>query len=377
MIAQSAVAAVGLGLPSVAPDLRARFGLSLAALGVLLASSHAGALLGPLPWGVLADRLGERRVVGGGLAGAAAALVAAAFTDTATALGLSLFAVGLLGSAANVGGGRAVAGWFAREQRGFALGLRHTATPLGAAVAAATLPVVVSTGGLSAGFLVLAGFAALASGVSMWLLRPAPQVALAPPVAGPTPFRDSAIWTLSAGSGLVVLAQIAILTFLTVYLTAGRGWSAEWAAAVFALLLVAGATARIVAGAVSDRVGHRVRMVRRLALAAGIAAAVAALVLGAPDALAVPALLVAGTLSMSGNGVSFAAAVELAGLRRAGTALGLQNTVLAVAVVISPPLFGLLVAAVGWQAAFGLLALPPLAGALVLSPLARLSPRPG
>ena len=43
---------------------------------------------------------------------------------------------------------------------------------------------------------------------------------------------------------------------------------------------------------------------------------------------------------MAGNGVSFAAAAEMAGPARVGTALGLQNTVLAVAVAIAPPAFG-------------------------------------
>ena len=43
---------------------------------------------------------------------------------------------------------------------------------------------------------------------------------------------------------------------------------------------------------------------------------------------------------MAGNGVSFAAAAEMAGPARVGTALGLQNTILFVAVAIAPPAFG-------------------------------------
>ena len=69
-----------------------------------------------------------------------------------------------------------------------------------------------------------------------------------------------------------------------------------------------------------------------------------------------PLLIVAGVLLMAGNGVSFAAAAEMAGPRRVGTALGLQNTVLAVAVAIAPPAFGATVGLLSWPAAFALAA---------------------
>ena len=74
---------------------------------------------------------------------------------------------------------------------------------------------------------------------------------------------------------------------------------------------------------------------------------------------------------MAGNGVSFAAAAEMAGAARVGTALGLQNTILFVAVAIAPPAFGLAVGLTSWPAAFGLAALCPLVGWLALRPLAR------
>ncbi len=73
---------------------------------------------------------------------------------------------------------------------------------------------------------------------------------------------------------------------------------------------------------------------------------------------------------MAGNGVSFAAAAEMAGPARVGTALGLQNTVLFVAVAIAPPAFGLAVGALSWPAALALAAAFPLIGWWILGPLA-------
>jgi hypothetical protein len=53
-----------------------------------------------------------------------------------------------------------------------------------------------------------------------------------------------------------------------------------------------------------------------------------------------------------------------------GTALGLQNTVLFVAVAIAPPAFGLAVGALSWPAAFALAGACPLVGWWILGPLA-------
>ncbi len=167
----------------------------------------------------------------------------------------------------------------------------------------------------------------------------------------------------------MVLAQIAILSFLALYLHEERGWSTLHAALALAGVQAGGAVARVLAGAWSDRAGRRVRPLGRLALGAGVALGVAAALLPAPDALAVPALIGAGVLAMSGNGVSFAAVAELAGAGRAGTALGLQNTVLFVAVAIAPPAFGAAVGLFSWPAAFALAAACPLAGWWVLQPL--------
>jgi len=369
MAAQASISAVQLGLPAIASELRDRYGLSLAGTGGLLAASTVGIIATLLAWGALADRIGERRVIAGGLAGAATALVLASRAESAGALALALVAVGMLGASANAASGRAVVGWFGPRERGLALGMRHMATPAGGAVAAALLPLAVGAGGLEAALLALAGGClAGALAAAIWL-REAPPGAPEPARAARGPLRDPAIWRLSAGTALVVLAQIAILSFLALYLHEERGWSITAAALALAGVQAGGALARVAAGAWSDRAGRRVRPLARLALGAGVALAAAAALLPAPDALAVPALVGAGVLAMSGNGVSFAAVAELAGAGRAGTALGLQNTVLFIAVAIAPPAFGAAVGLFSWPAAFALAAACPVAGWWVLQPL--------
>jgi MFS family permease len=107
------------------------------------------------------------------------------------------------------------------------------------------------------------------------------------------------------------------------------------------------------------------RMAVRNAL---LLAALAALATG-PGALLYPLLVLAAVATMTWNGLAFTAAAEISGRARAGTAMSLQNTIISVGGAAAPPVFGVLVEATSWTAAFGVLALAPLAAFAVLAPL--------
>jgi sugar phosphate permease len=218
MTAQASISALQLGLPAVAPELRSEFDLSLAATGALLAASTIGVVATLLAWGALADRVGERAVISFGLAGAAGALALASLAGSATALAAALVAAGALGSSANAASGRAVVAWFAPHRRGFALGLRHMATPLGGAAAAALLPLAARHGGVPAVMLSLSCACLVGSLVAAVGLR-RPEGGEAEREATESgPLRDPAIWRLSLGTASVVLAQLSVLSFLALYL---------------------------------------------------------------------------------------------------------------------------------------------------------------
>ncbi len=377
MTAQASISALQLGLPAVAPQLRDEYSLSLAATGALLAASTVGIIATLLAWGALADRIGERAVIGIGLTGAALAMAAASRAGSAEALGACLVAAGAFGSSANAASGRAVVAWFDASQRGFALGLRHMSTPLGGAVAAISLPFIADRGGVGDALLALAGallVGALAGAIGLRRAEPSGAAGEGaprrhgPPPAGP--LRDPDIWRLSLGTAAVVLAQLSVLSFLALYLHEERGWSVGAAALALAAVQIGGGASRVAAGIWSDRLGSRIRPLRLLALSGAATLGLATALLGAPDAAAATALIAAGVLTMAGNGVSFAAAAEMAGPSRVGTALGLQNTILFVAVAVAPPAFGAAVGLTSWPAAFALAALCPLTGWWVLGPLA-------
>ena len=366
--AQTAYSAVFLGIPVLAPALQQEYDLDLTQIGLAIAAANGGSVFTLLAWGLLADRIGERAVLAAGLAGCGAGLLAAAFAPSFALLVVSLTLAGASGASVNAASGRAVMSWFERDQRGFALGIRQTALPLGGLIAALVLPPVAAAGGVRAGLEALAAgcFAAAIAGASG--LREAPQADEELEEIG-SPVRDPRIWRLSLGSAFVLAAQISILSFLILFLHEERGLSTATAAGIFALIQALGAALRILTGRWSDRVHARIAPLRRLALGLTATLAGAAALLSAPLAVLIPVFVTAGALSLSWNGLSFTAAAEMAGRARAGAALGFQQTALAIMSAAAPPAFAAVVEAGSWSLAYGLAAAMPVAGIAVMRQL--------
>lgn len=367
-------AALRMGLPALGPALREEFALSLAQVGLAFTAVSVGVALTLIPWGLLTDRAGERPVLAGGLAGTSLALAGAALAPSFPALLLGILLAGMAGASATGASGRAVMGWFGRSERGLALGIRQMALPLGGALSSFALPAVVGLGGLRAALLALSGLTLTAAAAAAVWLRDAPALEEGSPAAvyahaQPPPMRDRRQWRLGAGSGLLVVAQSALIGFLVLFLVDERDLSAALAAALLGVAQLGGAASRIVAGRRSDRSGARLPLLRRVALRNALLLALVAALAGAPGVLVYPVLAATAVSCMSWNGLAFTAAAELSGRLRAGTAMSLQNTVIAVASSVAPVAFGGLVEVAGWAPAFALCALAPAVAFAVLRPL--------
>ena len=96
ILAQAAFAALLTGFPALGPAVREEYHLSLSAFGAVLGSVTAGATVTLVPWGILTDRIGERRALALGL-GAAGVAVAAAAAGGGLILVSMLFLAGVLG----------------------------------------------------------------------------------------------------------------------------------------------------------------------------------------------------------------------------------------------------------------------------------------
>jgi sugar phosphate permease len=366
-LAQASFTTVSVGLPALAPALRAHYRLSLGETGVVLGAVGIGMLLTLLPWGVLADRIGERAVIGIGLAGAALAMTGAALTRSYPALVVVLAAAGALGASVNAASGRAVMAWFGAHERGLALGIRQTAIPIGGATAAVALPRLASVGGTRTALFALAGGCFAGACVAVVLMRDAPLRRLEPAVSGlQSPLRDARMWLLAGGSTLYLTAQMAITVFVVLFLHDHRHVSTGASAGVLAAINVLGIGSRIGVGRWSDHVRARLQPLREVGIALTVAMALATTLVDAPLAALIPALIVAGVLGISWNGLSFTAAAETAGLARSGAALGFQQTALGVLGAGFPPAFAALVESTSWRTAFALCILGPALGLVAL-----------
>ena len=351
-------------MPAIAPAIRDSLGLSLAEVGAILSSHWLGTLVTLVPWGFLTDRVGERLVLATGLGTCGVLLIVAGQADTFWELYALLFLSGAAGASVNAATGRAIMGWFDASERGLALGIRQAAVPVGGLLGAIVLPFLT----VSQAYASLGAFCLLAGVVGAFLIREPAGIPIQADDVEWT-VRDGTLWRLSAVSGFYVVAQMAVLSFVVLYLHDERGLGKGEAAAVLGAVQVAAMVLRVLAGHWSDTLGSRVAPLERIGLAMTATLALATILLDGPLVLLVPAFVIAGALAMSWNGLAFAAVAELAGRARSGAALSVQQTVLSLAAVATPVAFAAVVSVGSWSVAYGAAALFPLAGWVALRPL--------
>ena len=249
------------------------------------------------------------------------------------ALGLCLALAGAAGGSVFAASGRLILGWFARHERGLAMGIRQSAQPLGVALAAATLPAL-GAGGTARPLLFLGGFCVIAAVLVVALVRDPDRTQAQPPqphgrraraaggggsaqmLAGrsASPYRQPVLWRIHAASALLVVPQFTVATFALVFLVDARGWTALAAGRLLAVAQLCGAASRLGAGYWSDRVGSRMRPMRILAVSTGAGMLALAVATAVGSSAAVPILLACGVVAVSTNGLAFTAVAEYAGL---------------------------------------------------------------
>jgi MFS family permease len=378
--AQTAACAFLYGIPYLADELRSADHLSLTQVGMLVACPTIGLVLGLYAWGAAADRYGERAVLALGL-GLTALLLFLAASPAAhgmLALGLLLALAGAATGSVSSGSGRLVLGWFGARQRGLAMGIRQTSTPLGMGVAALSMPPLATAYGVHGAVAALAvacgGVALLTAVLAVDPPRTTPKGAAA--ASSGNPYRGSSVLPrIHAGGALLVVPQFTASAFALVLLVDVRNWSAVHAGQLLAGAQVLGALVRIAAGRWSDRVGRRLKPMRGLALFTAAVCAVTALGVAFPSPLTAAVLVIAVAITASTNGLSFTATAEHAGPAWSGRALGIHNTGQNLTAAVVPPAIGALITAAGYWPGFAVATLSACASALVI-PVRDAAPAP-
>ncbi len=346
-LAQTALATIHMGIPTLVPLIQDELSLNLTEVGVLVAMINVGVVGAVLAAGKAADRYGERRIIGYGTA-ACGVLVLAVFLARDFPGLLVLFALlGIPIATGTPAGSKAIAGWFPERERGTAMGIRQTGIPLGGTIAALTLPSL----GLVHGWrpaLSVVGVVTVAAGALVLLCYREPERAPVADAAVPAVglrqiVRRGDIWAGAFYAAVLAGCQWCYISYIELYLTEDVRFSLVFAAALLAAGQACGGVGRIGFGIVSDRLfhGRRVPVLVMLALlgaGAGVATALLAPGMSAWPVAVVVSLLGLGT--MSWQGLYLALVAKVVGARDAGAAIGLTNTVAFAGVVALPPAFG-------------------------------------
>ena len=392
--ANAAFAIAFSGIPMTAVLMRSGYQLDNDTLGLVLGLMGLGIAVSELPWGLLADRWGDRPVLLLGLGATAAALIGMALWAAPTLghvpglgwLGTGLLFVGVFGASVNGASGRAVMRWFSDGERGLAMSIRQTAVPLGGGVGALLLPAAALHLGFGAMYGLLAVLCLLGALLVMaWVHKP-PAAASAPVISHVHstqpggPLHDVRVWRLVGGIGMLCAPQFAVLSFGTVFLHDFGGIGLGTLSVVMMVVQVGAMVMRVWSGRWTDRRKNRPAYLRTCSVLTVLlfASLSAAAVLcegahaGSPlsHVVLIGLLLVSGVCVSAWHGVAYTELATLSGAARAGTALGMANTVVFMACFIAPLVIPRLLSMQGWPfvwlaaAGCALLAVPLLAPAM-------------
>lgn len=350
--------------------LRDAYELTTSGVGMALSAVGLGIAVSELPWGMLTDRIGDRRVLLSGLCLTSAVLMwmaayASPSAGHAPSLALLVTCMALLGMAGgsvNGSSGRAVMTWFSNAERGLAMSIRQTALPVGGSIGALTVPALAQGSGFRAAYAVLALSCVAAAALCARYVRepgapmaPSPMGAVA---AGATPLRRWQVWRIVWAIGVLCVAQIAVLSFMAVFLHDVAGVGLAGTSAAMAGYQVGAALLRVGSGAWTDRRGNRLAFLRHCCLlTATIFGALALQVAVSGPSWGLLATLVAGGMAAScWHGVAFTELAIRAGADHVGTALGMGNTLAFSSYFLTPLMVPLALSNAGWVGGWGLVA---------------------
>ncbi|MEU4014028.1 MFS transporter [Microbacterium sp. NPDC028030] len=379
LFSQMVFSATFLGLPASSILLRSSLDLSAVGLAVVLGGGSIAVVLTEFPWGLAADRVGERRVLLIGVVGAALALAALAVVSSSArpavwVLASLLFIGAGMGGAVTGPSGSAVLGWFGTRRHGTLLSLRVAAVPVGGAVGTLAYSWLLTGWGPAATFGVFA-VACVSCALLVWVIVFDPPKRAEPTaVVARNPARSAlrriGVWRVAASGLLLDVSQFFVLTFAAALLAEEHGYPPLAGVTAAAMMQLVGGALRVAAGVGTDviRWMSRAAVVRASAIVQAVCLVVVALGSRLPASASFTALVIAGIASCAWQGAHFAHIATLAGPGQAGTALGLNNAATSLGAFVPQAAAGALALHLGWGSATLVLGFIPAALATLVFP---------
>ena len=349
--AQAAVSFVNFGLPSIGPDLRSHYGLSLPELGAVLTAALLGSGVTLMGAGIAVDRIGARRATFAGSMLAAVGLAAAAASESKGLLFVALVVSGIGSSVIPIAGAGALFRAYPADRRGWALGVRQTAVPLGGTVAALAMPLLVRASGVELAFAVAAGAVAV-TGTVFALVPEEDGAAVQARVerAFRSILRAPGMLRLLLVAALYIVVLQAILSY-TVPSAREAGLSAFWAGFTYFAFNVTAMVARLVWGRRADREGgsRRVLTLVETGIVGAVGGVLFALALHGGIGLVLPAAILFGFGALGWNALVYVVAGERTPPELAGRSVATAATVVFLVSAACTPALGALADHAGWD----------------------------
>jgi len=353
------------------PLIRDTFAMSYAQSGFAVSAYSLSLGLSNGPIGLLADRVGSRKVMVVGLV--LTGLVSAAVSQAGSygQLLVLLLALGVISGTYHAPAAALISRAFSPRVRGAAMGLHITgghlaffASPLLAAYLATT------TGTWRTAYLWFA-VVPIALGIALWLTTPADAPAR---TSGDllSPFREirTVFRTIGPLVSLSIAFQVGIASmfaFLALYLVDARGISPAVAAIAFGYTQLVGIVGAPLGGWLSDRLGRRIPILISLGV---IGPSVYLIAITPNDLLLIPLTIFGLAFSMRGTATEVLV-MDTAPAARRGAVLGAYYLAAQPIGGIATPIFGLIAGAVGISVAFSGIGLLLVAMSLVAIVLGR------
>lgn len=359
-------AAAQYGINTLAPFYQSELALTRAQVGLFFSAFYLAMTGASFGAGWLADRWGVRGTTLQGHVFVGLFTASAAFAPSFAWAFVSFFLAGLGYSFLNPASTKGVMAWFDRAECATAMGIKQTGVPAGGFVTALIAPPLVLLIGWR-GTLAALGIVNFLFGFVFSRLWRDPVYETAHGVggmAGPEAKKPLNIWGFlpaSFGTAIFLIGQMALITYVPLYLKESMGFTAYWASQALAVAQGGAMIGRVGWGVASDKIfGGRRKIVLIVIglLSVALMAGLSVMTREAPLYILLSIVFLAGVCIVGYQGVSYALIGELAGTTRTGVAMGLMITINAAAATLGTPLFGYIVDqtgsyAIAWRSLAG------------------------
>jgi sugar phosphate permease len=365
-------------ISSAVPVIRKELGFSMVTMGWILGAYGWGYALFQIPGGWLGDRIGPRRALALIVTWWSMFTSATALAWSATSMVVVRFLFGVGEAGAFPIATRSLSRWILPSERGFAQGITHAGSRLGAAITPPLVVYLTAAYGWRTPFLVFGTVGVVWAALWFWYYRDTPaehpsvnaaeRDLIHSSMGGArsktsrhVPWRailsNSTLWTLALMYFCYGYCINVYLVWFPTYLNSHRGYSLKQMGFYASLPLIAGVGGDLLGGSLSDlwarRTGNLTMARRGVAMVGFLLAATAILpatLTGDPFASVLYTCVAVFALELT-VGVSWAIPLDIGG-DYAGSVSAVMNTCGNIGGAISPTLLAYLVRSYGWDVPF-------------------------